>query len=65
MFLHPLNFQVDMWLEKCEQNISKMEREGIDPVFLRQQYPVLNNLNKVINGRSFFTGIKQGMSKEE
>lgn len=48
--------QVNMWVDKCQQNIERMQRDGIDPAEFRAQYQILSTIVKVIEGDAYFSG---------
>lgn len=48
--------QVILWIDKCQQNIERMQRTRIDAKEFRAQYGILANIVKVTRGESYFTG---------
>jgi hypothetical protein len=48
--------QVGAWLFRCQQNIERMQREGIDPNEFRHQYAILSQLRKVASGDAVLHG---------
>ena len=51
-----LSEQVVMWVDKCQQNVERMQRDGIDAAEFRQQYMILSTIVKVAEGRAYFAG---------
>jgi len=47
---------VSAWVDKCQQNIEKMQQNKIDPEVFRQQYVVLATIVKVAEGDAYFAG---------
>lgn len=48
--------QVSVWIDKCEQNIQRMQKNGIDPETFRQQYAILATIVQVAQGKAYFLG---------
>ena len=48
--------QVAMWVDKCQQNIERMQRDGINPEEFRQQYQILRTIVRVIEGDAYLSG---------
>ena len=48
--------QVMAWLDRCQQNIERMQRDGVDPKEFRMQYSILNTIPKVAAGDAYFLG---------
>ena len=48
--------QVAIWIDKCQQNIERMQRDGIDPQTFRQQYMILATIMKVVSNDAYFAG---------
>lgn len=51
-----LSEQVIMWIDKCQQNVERMQKNGLDAEEFRQQYMILSTIVKVAEGRAYFTG---------
>ena len=49
---------VVMWIDKCQQNIERMQRNGISPAEFRQQYQILATIVRVIDGDAYFAGTR-------
>jgi hypothetical protein len=45
-----------MWVDKCQQNSERMQRDGINPEEFRQQYQILRTIVRVIEGDAYFSG---------
>ena len=45
-----------MWVDKCQQNIERMQRDGIDAPTFRQQYMILSTIVKVADNDAYFAG---------
>jgi hypothetical protein len=48
--------QVAAWIDRCQQNIERMQRDGIDPAEFRQQYMILSTIVKVAERDAYFAG---------
>ena len=48
--------QVLTWLDRCQQNIERMQRDGVDPSEFRHQYRILSTISKVAGGDAYFLG---------
>ncbi len=48
--------QVIAWIDKCQQNIDRMQKNGIDVEVFRQQYQILATIVKVAEGDAYFSG---------
>ena len=48
--------QVALWIDKCQQNIERMQRDGIDAPTFRQQYLILSTIVKVADNDAYFAG---------
>ena len=49
--------QVVSWIDKCQQNIEKIQSaDTIDVNYFRQQYAILSTIVKVADGTAYFAG---------
>ena len=49
--------QVVSWIDKCQQNIEKIQSaDRIDADYFRQQYVILATITKVADGNAYFAG---------
>lgn len=55
--MNVLRDQVDVWLERCNQNIAKMEQDGYTLDDFRNQYGILHTVVGGISGRIHFSGV--------
>jgi len=56
---------VDMWLDKCRQNIQKLQKGELPLEEFRQQYTILQTITKVSEGRAYFHGTQYVFPKKE
>ena len=57
--------QVLVWLERCQQNIERMQRDGVDPSEFRQQYRILSTIPKVASGDAYFLGTQYSFKRSD
>jgi uncharacterized protein YktA (UPF0223 family) len=57
--------QVIAWIDKCQQNIERMQQDGIDKDNFFQQYNILSQIVKVVHGEAYFSGTQYNFKKEE